>query len=481
MRSLELKILVPFLAIIIISLTIVGSVSYYGSYKILESLIKQSFPPYSGLKADYISNELLELQKYTILVAIIAIIAAAQLTILFSYSLARPIKKLASACEEVSKGNFDITLDYKRKDEIGILKDSFMRMTSTLKEYIAKVLEVTSLNRKIVDGLNYGIVVFTSNLNKLLVNRTAGQIFNGNPAIEESIERLMRDFLSGNAPSSSSSMIINDKSGSKRFIQYDIYPSEDNFILCFSDITKKERFKQQMEHINRLTSIGEMSAALAHEIRNPLQGIKSCFQVLESKVLNLNNDDTSTTLLDLIYKEIERINGIISELLNFARPSEPSPEYIDLSTEIKNTLPLLSHLYNRKHISIKTDVNPECGSIFMDKSHFKQIIINLLSNSIRASCENTEIKISTMKFKNEILLRIEDQGEGIPEENLEKVFNPFFTTYKDGTGLGLSVVQSLVLKNHGQIWINSRLGLGTTVSLSFPCDIAHFERYHNEK
>ncbi|RKL62429.1 HAMP domain-containing protein [Thermoanaerobacteraceae bacterium SP2] len=478
MRSIELKILVPFLAIIIISLGVVGSVSYYGSYKIFESLIKQPFYANTGINADYISNQLLELQKYTILVAIIAIIAAAQLTIFFSYSLARPIKKLAAACDEVSKGNFNITLDYSRKDEIGILKDAFIRMTAKLQEHIAKVLEITSLNQKIIDGVNYGIVVFTRGRKKLLVNRLASHEFNNYPIIREFVENLIQDFLSGKAPTSSSSTMINDKNGSSKFVEYDIQPSEDNFILCFSDITEKERFKQKMEYINRLTSIGEMSAALAHEIRNPLQGIKSCLQVLETRFLSA--DDTSTALLNLIYGEIKRINNIISDLLNYARPSEPKPEYINLRQEIEDVLPLLAHLYNKKHISIKIDITPDCNNIFIDKSHFKQILINLLSNSIHASQENTEIVIFTTKNKDEIVLSIRDQGKGIPEEYLEKVFIPFFTTEENGTGLGLSVVQSLVLKNHGHIWIQSKSGIGTTINFAFPFDFAHFVRYYDK-
>jgi signal transduction histidine kinase len=140
----------------------------------------------------------------------------------------------------------------------------------------------------------------------------------------------------------------------------------------------------------------------------------------------------------------------------------------------------LSIYLNRKHIFIKFDINLNCGSIFIDKSHFKQIIINLLSNSIHASLENTEITISAARNENEIVLCIRDRGKGIPEENLERVFNPFFTTEENGTGLGLSVVQGLVLKNHGHIWIQSKSGIGTTVNLAFSFDFAHFERYYDK-
>ncbi|WP_422447760.1 sensor histidine kinase [Thermoanaerobacterium sp. DL9XJH110] len=470
MRSFELKILIPFLIIIILSLATVGIVSYYGSCKIFESITAQQSQEKFTVNSSYITNQLLELQKYTILIAIIAIIVASQLTIFFSYNLAKPIKKLAMACDEVSKGNFDIEIDYKKNDEIGILKDAFKRMTSKLKEYIAKVLEVTNLNQKIIDGVNYGIVVFNGKGAKILVNRSASSYIKKDTSFNRLIEKLIDDFFSGDIPPSGTQQFA-DREKSTKYVEYEINSFEDIFILCFSDITEKEKIKQKMEHINRLASIGEMSAAIAHEVRNPLQGIQSCFQVLQAKFPE--DDGTSAKLFDLIYREIERINGIISNLLNFSRPSEPEPVMLSLKGVLNEILPFLSPLMKKKGLSLNISIDHGAEYLYVDKAHLKQMLLNLLTNSIRASHINGEIDILSSAAAGEIVITVRDRGRGIPEKNLEKIFTPFFSTFEGGTGLGLCVVQSLVFKNRGRIWIESRENNGTSVYIAFPCSFSH--------
>jgi signal transduction histidine kinase len=422
------------------------------------------------VNSSYITNQLLELQKYTILIAIIAIIVASQLTIFFSYNLAKPIKKLAMACDEVSKGNFDIEIDYKKNDEIGILKDAFTRMTSKLKEYIAKVLEVTNLNHKIIDGVNYGIIVFNGKGVKILVNRSASSYIKKDTNFNRLIEKMIDDFFNGDIPPSGTQQFV-DREKSTKYVEYEINSFEDIFILCFSDITEKEKIKQKMEHINRLASIGEMSAAIAHEVRNPLQGIKSCFQVLQSKFLE--DDGTSTKLFDLIYREIERINGIISNLLNFSRPSEPEPAMLSLKGVLNEILPFLSPLMKKKALSLNISIDHGAEYLYVDKAHLKQMLINLLTNSIRASHIDGKIDIISSAVAGEIVITVRDRGRGIPEKNLEKIFTPFFSTFEGGTGLGLCVVQSLVFKNRGRIWVESSENTGTSVNIAFPCSISH--------
>lgn len=363
MRSIEARILIPFLIIIIVSLAVLGFTSYYGSYKIFKSLIYK-LPDYNeNLYTGIITSKLLELQKYTILVAIIAIIAASQLTFFFTYSIVRPIKKLSIACERVAKGDFDVKVEYKSKDEIGTLKDAFNTMVSKIKEYV-----------------------------------------------------------------------------------------------------------ENLEKINRLTLVGEMSASLAHEIRNPLQGIKSCLQVIESDIKDKN--DLLGELFSLVYLEINRIDKIISDLLSYARPSDPHFECISLEKIFKELLPFIDSLTKRKRLKFKMDIEKGI-KIYVDASHFKQIVINIISNSLKACRENDSIFIKAQKKDDEVIIEIMDTGIGISKENLSKIFNPFFTTFNEGTGLGLCVVQTLVNQNKGKIWIKSEENRGTEVYISFPCAESH--------
>jgi len=359
MRSIEARILIPFLIIIIVSLAVLGFTSYYGSYKIFKSLIYK-LPDYNeNIYTGIITSKLLELQKYTILVAIIAIIAASQLTFFFTYSIVRPIKKLSIACERVAKGDFDVKVEYKRKDEIGTLKDAFNTMVLKLKEYI-----------------------------------------------------------------------------------------------------------EHLEKINRLTLIGEMSASLAHEIRNPLQGIKSCLQVIESNLKGEN--EVHRELFSLIYMEINRIDKIIKDMLNYARPSEPKFEAVYVKNVIDELLPFIKPLLKKKRIRLIIDVGKNL-KVSVDKTHLKQIFINIISNSIKACRENNLIKIKAQKCEGEVAIILEDTGMGISKENLNKIFTPFFSTFNEGSGLGLCVVQTLVHKNNGKICIESEENKGTKVHIFLPC------------
>lgn len=468
MKNLELKILIPFLVIIIFSLGTVGIVSYRGTYGIFESILYKSFANDLANPNEYINYHLMELQKYTILVAIVAIIASSQMTIFFAHNITRPIKKLAMACDELSKGNFDVSLDYHRNDELGMLRDAFIRMATELEEYIQRVKEITVLNENIINSVKYGIIVFTPEKKIILINSAAKDLFQKNKNLESHILKQIKLFLENRLPRTGS-FTFPQEDISKVF-DYDINPAlEGNFVLCFSDITEKEQLKKRMEHINRLSSVGEMSAVLAHEIRNPLQGIKSCLQVMESDWEN----NPQETLMPLVYKEIDRVNIIIANLLNFSRPPEPKPEYIDLSSEIQRIKPLLSISLKKKNISLKVDISKGAETLFIDSLHFRQIILNLVSNSMNAIGRNGNILITSRKIPHEILISISDDGKGVNPKDLSNIFNPFYSTSENGTGLGLAVVQNLVIKNHGYIeaFVNDQGGL--TVTMGFLCDSAH--------
>lgn len=471
MRSIENKILIPFLIILTSSLATVGAISYYGSYKIFKSIVlAQSLKENLKINSAYVSTQLLELQKYTVFIAIIAIIVASQLTIFFSYSFIKPIKKLSAACDEVSKGNFNIHIDYRGNDEIGILKDAFLRMIAKVNEYISQVVEITKLNQKIINGVNYGIIVFNTKGEKLLENQVASFYRHELPNLYHYLEKIMEKFFTGNTPPFDT-LKIEDKNHITKTIEYNINCFEDISILSFQDITEKEKIKEKIEHINRLAFIGEMSAAIAHEIRNPLQGIKSSLQVLESDFKKQNR--TSKILINLIYQEIERINKIIFDLLNYARPSEPKPEPISVKEVINESLLFLSHLLTKKQLSVNVNISSEEDFIYADRSHFKQIIFNVLTNAIKASKTGGQIDITANLYDKEVVILIKDYGIGISKENLGKIFTPFFSTFDEGSGLGLPVVQTLVLKNNGQIRVESEENVGTTVYLIFPRSFSH--------
>lgn len=230
-------------------------------------------------------------------------------------------------------------------------------------------------------------------------------------------------------------------------------------------------FKEQRQRLRRmsradkLATVGELAAGAAHEIRNPLTAIRSSLQYLESK----SPDETSRTLLATALRETDRIDGIVSALLAFSRPSEISKERHDLRETIEESLDLIAIQAKKNMVAVSKAVPPEPLLIRADRGQLKQLFLNVFLNAIQAMPGGGRMGIEArLKDERKALVAVTDSGEGIPEENLDRIFDPFFTTKKGGTGLGLSICYNIVKSHQGEIEVKSKAGQGTTILISLP-------------
>lgn len=227
------------------------------------------------------------------------------------------------------------------------------------------------------------------------------------------------------------------------------------------NIEEKKQLEKKMEKIERLASMGEMASGIAHEIRNPLAGIKTTTQVLASR---LQLDDRNQVLFQGVVREIDRMNRIITNLLNLAGPREPQTKRIVVYEVVEQIFILLEKENKDKNIKFYNLISKELNYM-VDQDHFKQIIINLSLNAVNAMVNGGKVVFTTGDNGE---LAITDNGKGIPNENLGKIFDPFYSTSSKGTGIGLSIVHQLVLQNNGEIEVESELDKGTTFTLHFP-------------
>ena len=257
----------------------------------------------------------------------------------------------------------------------------------------------------------------------------------------------------------------------KRKLQQNLKELNKNLEKKVIERTKKLRETQdQLIQSEKLSIIGQLVAGVAHEIRNPLTTMSLVIEHLGKKCY----DDFQKDKLELVQKNIDRINKIIQGLLTFSRPYSFNFTHENVNEIVERLKPILKNLHPRsiKDIKIIKKYNPKLPEVWVDSGHLEQVFLNLALNAIEAMGYNGELYISTSydPKQKKIKIKFKDTGCGISEENLKKIFHPFFTTRKDGTGLGLSICQMIINEHKGNISVESRLGEGTTFTILLPLD-----------
>ena len=233
------------------------------------------------------------------------------------------------------------------------------------------------------------------------------------------------------------------------------------------NITEEKRLEQNLKRHDQITAMGHLAAGVAHEIRNPLNAISMLAQRLKSELYPKANMSEISKMTDTMVSETRRISSIIDQFLEFARPAPLSLKPVKIPSLFHDIQPLLKQGTNKKKIAliIKCDHVPP---ILVDEDKIKQVILNLGRNSIDACSRGDEISITCTNISEQVLIQIQDTGTGINTEDLNRIFNLYYTTKEEGTGIGLSVVQQIISQHNGRIEVSSEIGAGTTFSIYLP-------------
>jgi two-component system, NtrC family, sensor histidine kinase PilS len=242
-------------------------------------------------------------------------------------------------------------------------------------------------------------------------------------------------------------------------------------ILTFQDITRLIEMEERMRRQERLASVGSLAAGIAHEIRNPLASLSGSIQMLREEP-HLQAD--SRHLMDIVLRETDRLNTIITEFLDYARPKPFRRETVELASLLQETLVLIRNSRDyHAGITVRCDVAPGVA-VTGDAQRLRQVFWNLLINAAQAIDGRGEITVSARpvakETADEAIIIIADRGKGISEDHLGKIFDPFFTTKTNGTGLGLAIVYRIVEDHGGAISVTSRPGRGTAFTVRLPMD-----------
>ena len=222
---------------------------------------------------------------------------------------------------------------------------------------------------------------------------------------------------------------------------------------------------EQVKRADRLSAIGQLSASLAHEIRNPLASIDGAANLIESAQ---TSDEMRKNSLAIIHKEIQRLNRLLTNLLDFARPRKPEFQALEPGRLIDAIISLAGHSAEQKGITISKDTSCPETAFECDAEQMKQVILNLTINAVQAMSEPGQIVLSAHRNGASVVIGVRDQGPGIPAEDIDQVFNPFFTTKDAGTGLGLPVVHQIVTQHGGTVAVQKNPDGGMTFSVVLP-------------
>lgn len=227
------------------------------------------------------------------------------------------------------------------------------------------------------------------------------------------------------------------------------------------------RLKERLGRAERLSSLGEMAAGISHEIRNPLGIIRSSAELLKKKVTKV---DPSNTIPDIIVEEANRLNKIITDFINFAKPRSPNLVPCRIEEVIEKNITFLSMQIEENGYAINQNYQNSLPEIQADAAMLYQSFLNILINAMQAMPNGGNIEVGISSNDKIVTINFEDEGQGIPKEVIDKIWDPFFTTKEMGTGLGLGVVKNLIESQGGNIQIYNRSQGGTRVAVELPVE-----------
>jgi two-component system sensor histidine kinase HydH len=236
-------------------------------------------------------------------------------------------------------------------------------------------------------------------------------------------------------------------------------------VIIFRDLREIRELQEEVRRSERLASLGRLASGVAHEIRNPLSSIKGFAQYFRDKFEEGSEDKSYS---DILIKEVERLNRVVTQLLDFARPKELRLQSYPLSQVIEHSLKLVQGDFDKKRIRMKTSFVEE--RVELDWDQMTQALLNIFLNAMESMDDTGELRLKTAlrPEKKGVEISISDTGPGISRENLSKIFDPFFSTKKKGTGLGLAITAKIIEAHKGEITVESEEGKGTTFRIFLP-------------
>lgn len=441
-----------------------------------------------------INRELNDHRTTSMLFILATALLAGASALLLSRGITRPINQLTAGARRLAEGDASAPVHVSSSDELGELAGTFnfmaneleLRKTSLLstldelRRSRMEILEERNFKDSIVESISSAIVTFSREGGLTSINAT-GKKFLGSTISEgthfsevfrewadmpEKIEQaLLRRTGYGRQP------LHLDRGNGMTYFEIGLFKigneAEKGLTVTIRNETEKEKLREEMTRLERLASLGKLSAGIAHEVRNPLTGISLLLDDLHDRA-SLAADDQE--MLKKALSEIERVERLISALLSYSAPPRVEFRTSDLNQVVKDVAMLLGKQCERQNVHMLFEMC-DLPLFRFDQEKIKQALINILKNALEAMPEGGQVRIATLSEDGFASVLISDNGPGIKKEDLPLIFEPFFTRKGAGTGLGLSITQRIMDEHHGKIVVKNNTGGGITFVLELPLNV----------
>ena len=443
--------------------------------------------------SEVLFRDITRLKNLVIFLVIIGPIAILFITAYFLRRFTGSIDTLVQASSVLESGNLDFHINNNLKYEFKQLADSFNSMSRSLKLQRDDLQMARKMYQRLFESAGDGIFILD------LAEGREGLIVSANPAAAVMHSYKVEELSGMNIADLSGDNQCHERlrcASSGSWVQYTVQRKKKNgerflaevnvgllnidelkYALVFSrDITQQKKVETRLQRANQMALVGEMAAGLAHEIKNPLAGIKVTLEVLADE-LELNDEDQD--LFARVINETTRVEKLLKGLLNYARPPKLYYERFDLNTLLDSSIrnsAVAGKTSSRAGVEFVRCFAVDLPQLEADSAQLQQVFLNVFLNAIEAMAEGGEITVSTRKVDEKSLeLEITDTGKGIPEAALVKVFRPFMTTKSKGTGLGLAICKRIIEDHGGSIAAGIYPAGGTRFTIILPLNRPEWE------
>jgi two-component system sensor histidine kinase AtoS len=391
------------------------------------------------------------------------------------------ISQLTSHLEKIKQGLLGLRFDLRQaippvKGEIGEIGEAINNLAQAL-------LETQSMHHNILDSLSDCVITVDAKNNISYINPAGCDLFRCQPS-EAVGQPYLKLFLDD--PNFAGLLSDTLRSGREyRGVEIDFpLPNRKPHVLASSsllfdgrghqlgvvaiirDISETLSLRQQVARADRLAAVGEVAAGIAHELRTPLTSIRGFVQYLQGSTDPAEWREYG----DIIVREVDGMNRIISELLSLVRPHPLNLVATDLNQLVEETLLLARENTSKGRIAFVIELSVHLKPVKVDRGQIKQVLLNVLVNATQAIPGHGKVQVTTaLQGLNEVSIRVSDNGCGIPEAVRERIFDPFFSTKPTGTGLGMAIARRIIDDHHGRIQVDSVEGEGSSITLILPC------------